>query len=63
MKENKCLKNGLVAGPLLEKQPSSNVCPNGESCPTGDTCCKSNTGGYGCCPEPNVRLLFCISFR
>ena len=32
------------------------VCPNGDSCPSGDTCCKSNSGGYGCCPEPNVGL-------
>ena len=31
------------------------VCPDKSSnCPNGDTCCKSDQGGYGCCPMKNV---------
>lgn len=31
------------------------ICPGGkDGCLDGDTCCKSASGGYGCCPEPNA---------
>ena len=31
------------------------TCPDGTSeCPDGDTCCRSNSGGYGCCPDANA---------
>jgi len=29
-------------------------CPEGESCPDDTTCCKIYSGGYGCCPYPDV---------
>ena len=66
MKRQGCFKeddNSLL--PFLEKIPSTvqdNVCPDGQSsCPSGDTCCASSSGGYGCCPEPNVRICSCSS--
>ena len=39
------------------KQLKSVVCPGGQvQCPDGNTCCELSSGGYGCCPLPNVSM-------
>ena len=30
-------------------------CDSSTSCPDGSTCCRLKSGGFGCCPYPNVR--------
>uniref|UniRef100_A0A8C2ADM1 Granulins domain-containing protein n=1 Tax=Cyprinus carpio TaxID=7962 RepID=A0A8C2ADM1_CYPCA len=32
------------------------ICPDGGMCEDGNTCCQMPSGGYGCCPLPNVRV-------
>ena len=40
---------------------SSVVCPGGRShCPQNQTCCPSTRGGYLCCPDPNVSILYSL---
>ena len=60
MKAGKC-ERGDVRTAWLEKTAAITVelrdvvCPGGQSkCPDGNTCCKLSSGGYGCCPLPNV---------
>ncbi|KAJ7987703.1 hypothetical protein DPEC_G00329240 [Dallia pectoralis] len=33
---------------------SALICPDGEMCEDGNTCCQTSSGGYGCCPLPNI---------
>ncbi|XP_060776980.1 granulin b isoform X2 [Neoarius graeffei] len=33
---------------------SALICPDGGMCDDDNTCCKSQRGGYGCCPLPNA---------
>ena len=60
LSQGRCI-SGSLSFPFLPRRdapaqtPSNDMCPGGHSsCPSGDTCCKSNQGGYGCCPEANV---------
>ena len=42
----------------LQLKSTSVKCPGGDAeCPDGTTCCKLASGQYGCCPQPNVRIL------
>uniref|UniRef100_A0A8B9JPQ9 Granulin n=1 Tax=Astyanax mexicanus TaxID=7994 RepID=A0A8B9JPQ9_ASTMX len=38
---------------------SALICPDGGMCDDGNTCCQTPSGGYGCCPLPNVSVLKC----
>ena len=58
--------------PLMTKVPARNfdglsvgmiVCPDKQSmCYDGQTCCILASGGYGCCPLPNVRGAYWFLF-
>uniref|UniRef100_A0A3P9HE18 Granulin a n=1 Tax=Oryzias latipes TaxID=8090 RepID=A0A3P9HE18_ORYLA len=58
--------------PMLEKVPSfSKVsvkmedvpCDGSTSCPDQTTCCKTQEGGWACCPLPEVQMWFSSHFR
>ena len=41
--------------PATPNTSSNNICPDQKSeCPSGTTCCELSSGGYGCCPYPQV---------
>uniref|UniRef100_A0A8C7YJ17 Granulin a n=1 Tax=Oryzias sinensis TaxID=183150 RepID=A0A8C7YJ17_9TELE len=58
--------------PMLEKVPSfSNMsvkmedvpCDGSTACPDQTTCCKTQEGGWACCPLPEVLMWFSSHFR
>ena len=50
-----CYKGTVLYNFVLQVNEGVVVCPGNKSaCSTGNTCCLTATGGYGCCPLPNV---------
>ena len=54
-KESSTCVNGTIKKTIDPiKHVNYVVCPNGHMCQDSETCCMTQSGDYGCCPQPNA---------